>query len=185
MSAKKSTVLLAAVTILAIAVTTHVTYAQRERGGERGGFDPAQMQARMLEMYKGALDATDEEWTVIEPLVKNVIEARNAARAGGGRPGGMGPGGRGRRDEDGERGERGEDGPGMRRGGSEDMPEAAALRKVIEDPESSAADIQTGLAAYRAAREKAQKKLEAAQAKLREVLSVRQEAQLVLMGTLD
>lgn len=52
---------------------------QRPEGGaagfDRGAFDPAQMQARMMERMKETLAATDEEWTVIEPRIdrKSVV----------------------------------------------------------------------------------------------------------------
>lgn len=50
--------------------------AQEQRGqrGQRGQFDPAQMQAMMMERIQEQLGATDEEWKVIQPLVANVMK---------------------------------------------------------------------------------------------------------------
>lgn len=55
----------------------------------------------------------------------------------------------------------------------------------MENKDSTAADIEPKLKAFRDAKAKAQADLVAAQAKLKEVLKVRQEAQLVQMGLLD
>ena len=58
------------------------------RGG-RGGFDPAQMQQRMMERYKEALEITsDDEWKALQPLVQKVAEARFSGMRGmfGGMP---------------------------------------------------------------------------------------------------
>ena len=60
-----------------------------------------------------------------------------------------------------------------------------ALRKLLDDKASGAAAIKTALGALRKAREKTQKELEAARKKLQGVVTMRQEAQLVLMGVLD
>ena len=68
-------------------------------GGGGGNFDPAQFQQRMMDRYKEQLGFTnDTEWSAVEPLVKNVSDARmETARGmfGGFRRGGQGGGGNG------------------------------------------------------------------------------------------
>ncbi|MEK9949891.1 MAG: hypothetical protein VW579_12055, partial [Verrucomicrobiales bacterium] len=69
------------------------------------------------------------------------------------------------------------------RGGNQDGgdPELEALQSAIE----SGSSIESKLAAYRAARDKKQADLKKAQDTLKSVLTVKQEAQAVLMGLID
>lgn len=173
-----------AVTAAALALSVGVALAQ-EGGGRRGGgwggrgggWDPEQMRERIMRGYQGMLDASDEDWVALEPLVANVMELQRETRVRG-----MGFmwGGRG--------GRRG------RRGGGDGQPEeeqsafqkaAADLQETLEDEQASAEVIQEKLTAYRAAREEARQKLAKAQEQLREVLSVRQEAACVMAGLLE
>lgn len=62
---------------------------------------------------------------------------------------------------------------------------AEDLRTTLGDQNSTVAQVKEKLTAYRAEREKAREELSKAQEDLRSVLSVKQEAQLVLMGSLD
>ncbi len=126
-------------------------------GDTRGGFDPAQFQQRMMEQTRQSLNVTnDDEWAAIQPLIHKVMDARREA----GGPGG--PGGRGRP-------------------GAQASSEQQALQQAI-DASAPVAQIKEALAKYRAARKDKQAKLEAAQANLKTVLSVKQEAQAVLLG---
>jgi hypothetical protein len=59
------------------------------------------------------------------------------------------------------------------------------LQKVIDNDSAKPEDIEKQLTAYRAAREKAKKQLATEQQKLQQQVTVRQKAQLVLMGLLD
>ena len=128
-------------------------------GGPGGGFDPAQFQQRMMEQTRQSLNVTnDDEWTAIQPLVKEVMDARREA----GGPGG--PGGRGRPR-------------------AQASSEQQALQTAIEAG-APVTQIKDALAKYRAARKDKQAKLEAAQTNLKSVLSVKQEAQAVLLGLL-
>ena len=61
--------------------------------------------------------------------------------------------------------------------------ESEALQKAL-DGKGSAQDIKAALESYRAARKDKESKLASAQETLRKVLSVRQEAQAVLLGLL-
>jgi hypothetical protein len=155
-----------------------------DRGGEGGGerrrnFDPEQMQQRMLERLKEQMDVPDDEWAVLKPKIQRVAEARREARAGmmggmGRGPGGGGPGGGG--------------GP---EGGAEGQPPspiagaARDLRMAVQNDNANDADITAKLAAYRAAQEKAAADLKTARQELKELVSVHQEAVLVLAGLLE
>lgn len=143
-------------------------------GGRPGGADFRQ---RMNERLKAALKATDEEWTVIQPLLEKVQTAqrdslmgRFGGAFGGGRRGG-GPGG-------------GDQPPGNRPN-RPSTPEANALRTALESDGTSAEEIKARLQALRDARKKAAGDLEQARQDLKKVLTLRQEAALVQMGLLD
>lgn len=141
-----------------------------DRGG-RGNFDPEQMRVRMMERYREAFEVKDDaEWKLIEGRITKVSDARRDM-GGFGRMFG-GPGGRG-------------GGPGGRGGfGGEPNPDAEALQKALE-AKASADEIKAKLAKYRESQKAKQVALEKAQAELRQVLSVKQEAQAVLMGLLQ
>ena len=173
-----------------------VEATRRVRGDQaQGPGDPSQMRQRMLESMKQMLGTTDEEWTAIQPLVEKVLEAQmqqmqgrmmggmgmgpGRGPGGPGGPGGAGPGGGGASGAPGGAG--GPGGPG----GPGSSPEAEALQRALADSAATQEDISAKLAALRKVRADAAKKLDDARAALREVLTVKQEATLVLMGTLD
>lgn len=132
----------------------------RGPGGPGGNFDPAQFQQRMLEMTRKSLNLTnDEEWTAIQPLIQNVMDARRAVGFGG-----MGPGGRSRP-------------------GAQFSSEQQALQSAL-DAGAPVAQIKDALAKCRAARKDKQAALATAQASLESVLNTKQEAQAVLLGLL-
>lgn len=155
--------------------------AQNRGGGMGGGnFDPEQMRARMAERMQETLGATAEEWTAIEPLWMAVTEAQRArvgtqmrgmvGRRGG--PGGEagGPGGA----------------AGMRGfGGAEPAPEVVALQEALDAPDVTSEALKPKLEAFRALRQKQDAALKEAQEKLRAVLSLKQEAIMVMQGTLE
>jgi hypothetical protein len=133
----------------------------RREGGDRGqrrGFDPAQMQERMLGRIKETMGSSDEEWKAIEPLVKKVLDAQAKTRTSG---------------------------FFGRREGSEVPSEVEALRNAVESEQSKPEDIKQKLEAFRAMRKKNEEELKKAQDELKKVLTVKQEAQMVLMGTLE
>ena len=156
------------------------------RGGNRGQMDPAEMQKRMEEFRQRAsarmreqLGVKDDaEWKVIETRMNAVQEAQRNTR--GGDFGGMM--GRGMR---GDRGGRGQGGDRPEAQQSEVSKKMAALRAVLENEKAEATEIKKALEEYRGARKKAEEDLAKARASLREVLTQKQEAQLVMMGTLD
>lgn len=153
---------------------------------------------RMAERIKAQLKVSDDEWTVIQPLLEKVGEKLMASRGGGfGGPGGFGGNrGGGRRGGDnnaggnqpatadnnnqgGDRGQRREGGP---RGGS---PETQALAATLADDNSTVNDVKAKLQAVRDQRKQAATELAQAREELRKVLNMRQEAALVMDGLLD
>ena len=138
--------------------------AGRGGPGGRGGrprFDPARMQQMMMERLKKTLEATDEEWQALEPMVGEVLNKRRDLMVGR----------MGRR----------------RRDNAEDdtFPEATALRESLEAEDAKPEDIKAKLAAYRAAKQKKTDDLKAAEDALKKVLTAKQEATLVLRGIID
>jgi hypothetical protein len=137
--------------------------------GGRGNFDPAQMQQRMMQRYQEQLGITnDTDWSAIQPLVQKVMDARRASmgnmgRMFGGRGGNGGPGGFGQQQAD---------------------PAADALQQAVDD-NAPAAQIKDLLEKYQASQKTKQAALIAAQADLRKVLTVRQEAAATLSGLLN
>jgi len=149
--------------------------------GQRGGFDPAQMQERMMEMYRERLEITsDDEWKAIQPLISNVSDARREVGSGFNRNMFRPPGG-GRGGDQGGGGNGGRRGPG---GFGEPSAEEEALQKAIES-KAPASDLKAAIAKLRDSKKAKEAKLAAAQENLRKVLTVRQEAQAVLMGLLN
>jgi hypothetical protein len=153
-----------------------------------GRFDPAQMRQRMMENIKNQLEIkSDDDWQAIQPLVQNVMQARmEAMRAQMGRPFGFGGPRRFRM--------RGGNNPGQaqpqaqgqrprRRFGPPPSPEAEALQKAI-DAKAPAAELKAAMAKFVEARNAKEQSLKTAQAKLREVLTPRQEAIATLDGLL-
>jgi hypothetical protein len=189
---KSMTKIFAKIGIATLLVTGATNISAQERPGGRGGgnFDPAEMRQRMMEMYKERLEVTSaDEWKVIEPRIEKVTEARRETTRGG-IGGGFGAFGRGGRGGGGDnqggdnQGRRGGGGGGRGGfGGGEPSPELDALQKALE-AKAPAEEIKAKLAKVREAQQQKQAKLEQAQEDLRKVLSVRQEANAVILGLL-
>jgi hypothetical protein len=156
-------------------------FAQQDNGGGgRRGFDPARIQEfqqRRMDRLKEELEVKDDEWTALQPLIQKVMDAQRAVFAD--RMGGF-RGGRG----GGDNNNSGDNG-GRRRGGfgGEPSPAAEALQKAIESKASNS-EMKAALAKYQESRKAKQTDLETAQANLRKVLSIRQEAILTAQGLL-
>jgi hypothetical protein len=161
---------------------------QRGQGGPGGNFDPAQMRQRMMDRMKEQLGVTnDAEWKVMEPRLTKVMELSRQTSMGGRGMFGMmgrrgGPGGPGGNNADPQAARRGRGFPGEETALSKAMTQ---LSTVLENQSASPEEIKTALTSVRAAREKAKQDLAAAQADLKKILSVRQEAVLVEMGQLE
>ncbi len=175
-------------------------------GGPRGNFDPEQMRQRVMAAMQEQMDASDDEWKIIQPMIQKVWELQRETRSAGGggffggmrgmRPNGMTPPDRqGGEDRQGRanrqnRADRGDRSDRQNRGGRfgfnpEPMPELEALQAALDSPDTSASDIKEKLTAYRNAKKKKVEDLKKAQDELRQILTVRQEATLVMMGTLE
>lgn len=162
-----------------------------QRGGQRGMFDPAQMRQMMEQRMKEQLGCTDQEWQVLGPRVTKVMNLTRQTGMGagmgrmfmGGRRGGQG-GPQGGPQDGGPAGRRGPRGP---LGQEETVVSKAsdALQTTLENASAAPDEIKAKLTALRTAKETARQELATAQKELREVLSLRQEAQLVLMGMLN
>jgi len=144
-------------------------------GGFGGGnFDPAQFQQRILDNIRQQLGFTnDTDWSAVQPLVQKVMDARRDVGIGGGMRGMFGR-------------NRGGGGGGGGGGpfGQQPNPDRDALQQALDD-NAPAAQIQALLAKYETSQKTKQAASLAAQADLRKVLTVPQEAQATLMGLLD
>lgn len=159
----------------------------RRNRGNGGNFDPAQMMQRRLDNIRQQLDFTnDTDWDAVQPLFQKVLDAQQAARQGGGR-GGFGGGRRG--GNGGNNGPNGNNNNGNANGGGrggfgpQPSPEAEALQQAI-DNDAPADQLKDLLAKYNKSQKDKQAALAAAQANLRQVLTVKQESQATLMGLL-
>lgn len=171
------------------------------RQGGRGNWDPAQMEQRMLSHLQETLGAKTDEWKVIEPRLKVVMDKQRAVRelAGGRSLFGRGPGsGAGQPTPAAGQPPAGgpapdakatdkapaEAGRGMGRGPQgPEAAEIAAVNKAVEG--GDAAGIKTAVEALRKARTARDADLAKARESLREVLSATQEAHLVIAGILN
>ena len=171
-----------AAVILAAAASIFAQDDRRKRGGDTGGdrgnFNPQDLQARMMTALRDRFEvANDDEWKVISDRITAVSELRRATGSGFG---GMlfGRGGTGGDTS------RGGDRNSSTRGRSGGNTDVAALQAAIQDklPE---AEIKARLDRVRELRKENEVKLAKAQEELRAVLSVRQEAIAVLAGLLQ
>ncbi len=173
MMRKFTKILVFSIVAVVIASISLVSVAQqRDRGM---GFDPAQMRDMMLTRMQEQLKIADADWTAIKPLVEKVMEHQQSNM----RPPMMmmrPPGGN-----------QGPDGnqPRRPRFGGEPDPAETALQKALESESTSVDDIKAKMTALRTARAKKAADLKKAREDLRSVLTVRQEAQMVLSGFLD
>jgi len=151
--------------------------------GQRGQFDPERMRQMMSQRMQEMFGATDAEWKILGPRVTKVQELSRQVQ--GGFRGGMMFGRRG--------GPQG--GPGGGRFGgrpgtpgreqSEVEKATEGLRTLLENTSATPEQIKNQLTVLRGAKEKAKQQLAVAQKELRQIITVRQEAQCVMMGMLD
>ncbi|MBN1517804.1 hypothetical protein JXA32_14665 [Candidatus Sumerlaeota bacterium] len=140
-----------------------------EGGGPGGGGRGGDFRARMMERQKEELNVTDEEWQVIEPLLTKVSEKQQSLRMAQFR---------------GMMGRRGGQGGGP--WDDQEMPAAVTeLQTLLEQENPSADEIKAKLAAYREWRTQLEDDLNAAREELKKVLTLKQEAQMVMMGVLE
>lgn len=113
---------------------------------------------RAVERLKDELGISDQEWPVVKPRIEAVYNRVHPQPRFG---------------------------PGDREPTTEVERRSSELRELLRDEEAGADAIRARLAALRAAKEKARQELAAAQKNLRQLMTVRQEAVLVLNGLLD
>lgn len=150
--------------------------AQQE---QRNRFDRGQFMERFLERMRENLGASVEEWSVLKPMIVTITEKQSAMRRTG--RGGFGAFGGGRGgDNDGDR--RGRDRRGSR-GDGDSGSNTNSLREAVESGDAN--KIKKELASYRAVQKKRAAELKKAREELRQVVTLKQEATLVLWGLLD
>jgi hypothetical protein len=159
-------------------------------GGPGGRPDFAAMQQQFNQRIKEMLESTDDEWKALEPRIESVRQLqRDASSRGfgpgpGGPPGG-GPGGPGAGAPTNASAQSNGPGPNAPANQSPIQQASSDLRTVLENNEASAEDIKAKVAALRDARAKAKADLAKAQDDLRELVTARQEATLVVLGILE
>ncbi len=130
-----------------------------------------------MERTKERLEITDDnEWKAIQPLVQKVMDLQR--QAAGDRMRGVFSRQGGSRNNDQGGGQ-----PRTSPFGDTPMPEAEALQRAI-DGKASNSEMKATIAKYLDARKAKQAELEKAQAELRKVLSLRQEAIATMSGLL-
>ena len=140
----------------------------RERGerGNRGNFDRSQIMERIMERYRENLGISVAEWKVVQPKVQAVMDNRISGASGM-----MSMFGGSRRGRGGD--------------SSTEKTPTSELRDLLEKDAPSKGEIKAKLAAYRADRKAREAKLKKAQEDLRQLLTLKQEAQAVLSGLLN
>ena len=138
----------------------------RERGGERGQWDRSQIMERIMDRYRENLGFSVAEWKVVQPKVQAVMDNRISGASGM-----MSMFGGSRRGRGGD--------------SSAEKTPTSELRDLLEKDDASKGDIKAKLAAYRKDRKAREAKLKKAQEDLRQLLTIKQEAQAVLAGLLN
>ncbi len=177
---------LLAAALVAVSGLTSTTSAQ-EKG--RGGFNPEDMRARMMEGLRTMLEVkNDDEWKLISARMEKVREAREKVRSFSGdfrllfSMGREGGGDQNRGGDQGRGGAAGGRGPGGFGGGTPN-PEAEAFSKAVQN-KAPTDELKQRMARYRDARKAAEAEYDRVSEELRQLLTVRQEAALVATGTL-
>jgi len=135
------------------------------------------IQQRLMETIRERLEVTDDaEWKIIEERLSKVTQARMATLAEGGGLAGFGGMGAGRGGAGGGR--------GLQSLFGQPSAESQALQQAI-DAKASVTEIKARLAKLQEVRKQKQATLVKSQNELRQVLTLRQEAILALMGLID
>lgn len=117
-----------------------------------------QERQRAIEDVKDRLGISDREWPVVKPRIEKVYNLVHPLP---------------------------QMGPGDERPRSEVEQASRELREVLRDEAAAVDQVKAKLTALRAAKEKANQELATARQGLRQLMTVRQEAELVLSGLLD
>ena len=162
------------VTAVFAGVTVDISAQERDRNrdrgnrdrGERGQWDRSQIMERIMDRYRENLGFSVAEWKVVQPKVQAVMDNRISGASGM-----MSMFGGSRRGRGGD--------------SSTEKTPTSELRDLLEKEDASKGDIKAKLAAYRADRKAREAKLKKAQEDLRQLLTIKQEAQAVLAGLLN
>lgn len=115
-------------------------------------------QARAIEGIRKQLETSDEEWKVIKPRIEAIYNLQHLPTSSR---------------------------PGNETKRTEVQRKSVELGELLRDKAAAPDQIKARLAALRAAKEKTRQELATAQQNLRQILTLRQEALLVLNGLLD
>jgi hypothetical protein len=199
----KSTFLFLSVLVFSLFIVTGAILAQlpgaasgdqgagQMLGGRRGmQMDSEQMQEMMAQRYQELLGMSDEEWAVIGPYVLKVTTLSSATQSRGtGIRMIMSSRGNTRQEaqEQSQTEAQSRDQNRRTRGTTTDSQDEnlEALQTLLEDENATTDEIKAKLSALRKARETAKQELATARKELRELLTLRQEATLVVMGLLE
>jgi DNA repair exonuclease SbcCD ATPase subunit len=113
---------------------------------------------RAIEDLREQLSVREQEWAVVKPRLEAVYSLRHPVAQAG---------------------------PGNESKRTEVEQKSSELRGLLRNEGAPADQIKAGLTALRAAKERARQELATAQQNLRQILTLRQEALLVLNGLLD
>jgi len=149
---------------------------QRQGGAQGRGQQGQRSQGRSdAERMQERLGATEAEWKVLGPRVMKVSELSRQLR-GGGRGNQRGGSRGGRPDSQ-------QNAPARQPSAIEVAQEQ--LRALLDNTSATPGQIRQRVAALRTARKQVQQQLVVAQKNLIQIVTVRQEAQLIIMGLLD
>ena len=166
------------VTAVFAGVTVDISAQERDRNRDRGGdrvgrdrgqrgeWDRSQIMDRIMDRYRENLGFSVAEWKVVRPKVQAVMDNRISGASGM-----MSMFGGSRRGRGGD--------------SSTEKTPPSELRALLEKDDASKGAIKAKLAAYRADRKAREAKLKKAQEDLRQLLTIKQEAQAVLAGLLN
>lgn len=163
------------------AAATSPMAGQDQRGGRRN-FNPEEARKWFNDRIKTGLKVSDDEWAVIQPLLEKVQNLQFSERA---MPGSFGGFSRRQRGDEASAKPSPAGGENNRRAARPASPEAEALRTTLESESSSTEDIKAKLQALRESRQKNATELAQAREDLKKVLTLKQEATLVMMGILE
>jgi hypothetical protein len=118
----------------------------------------AQRQGQTIENLKSQLGISDTDWPAVKPRIETVYSMVHPPQMFG---------------------------PNTGRPKTDVQLKSDELRELLRDEKAATEQIKSKLAAFRGAKEKVNRELMAARQNLRQVMTLRQEAQLVLNGLLD
>jgi len=181
--------------LLVLLVTVAATAQTPWRSGQRAGArrnavnqgDRQAMQQRAMHRMRQQLEASETEWQAIEPKLRMVMEL---SRQVGPRRGAAAAGRLQTRAAQGRRRQR-PNGQARQPRANANRPVSAVqkasaeLQTLLNSGDASPEQIQAKLTALRTARQAAEKELSQARDALKQVVTAKQEARLVLMGLLE